>query len=137
MEISTSLDALKSPADQVSTLRAIKNDIVGHDQRKEAFVRAGLLDILASILARSYGKRRSSNGVSTSDSQEAEVKLQAVLVIGSLANGGAAFVAPLQAAGTLELLLDTIEDCTSSRLVTAALQTLKTLSTSDQFAYVY
>ncbi|KAK5136460.1 hypothetical protein LTR08_003105 [Meristemomyces frigidus] len=138
METATSpqaLEALKtaSLADQISALRAVKNEVVGHDQRKEALVRDGILSALVVVLtgpASSNGKRRSSNGPSTSQSQDEDARLQATLVIGSLANGGQAFVAPLLAAGTPKLLLDTIANCATPRVSTAALQALKSLSSS-------
>ena len=92
-----------SPQAQVDALRTLKNEIVGHDQRKELAVQKGLIKPLAGILgaeARKGGKRRRSalNGSSSTtagaDGQlavqwtvEEDLRFQATLVAGSLANG--------------------------------------------------
>ncbi|KAK5122847.1 hypothetical protein LTR85_003762 [Meristemomyces frigidus] len=132
-----SLQAIQTPGasvgDQISALKEVKNDIVGHEQRKELLVKSGIVDTLVGILSaasKATGKRRSSNN-SVSQTQEDEVGLQATLVLGTLANGGAAFVAPLLAGGTPKALLDTLSTANASpKLITAALQTLKSLVTS-------
>lgn len=129
-----SLQAIQDPAtstaDLVSALQGVKNDIVGHDQRKEVLVKSGIVDSLVGHLSsRTTGKRRSHT--SQSHTQEDDVRLQATLVLGSLANGGTAFVAPLLAAGTPKALLDVLLCANASpKLVTAALQTLKSVSSS-------
>jgi hypothetical protein len=96
-----------SPEAQVNALRTVKNEIVGHDQRKELAVRHGVVKPLAAILrteARKGGKRRrgarnGSNGgpvsvevqaLQGSWSIEDELRFQATLVVGSLANGESA-----------------------------------------------
>ena len=89
-----------TPEAQVAALRNLKNEIVGHDQRKELAVRHGVVKPLAGILsseARKGGKkRRFTNGNSstareadtaTQWSTEEELRFQATLVVGSLANG--------------------------------------------------
>lgn len=86
---------------QVEALRQLKNEIVGHDQRKELIVRHGVVRPLARILdggRRKSAKRRrtETNGHTTTASSsrrdetwtiEDEVRLQAVMVVGSLALG--------------------------------------------------
>lgn len=96
------LKSSPAPADQLRLLRLIKNDIVGHSQRKELVVKHGLLDPLSNLIlsaARTNGKRASHhlNGSAQSsaapDAQwtiEDEIRLQATLIIGSLANGSSA-----------------------------------------------
>lgn len=89
-----------TPEAQVNALRTLKNEIVGHDQRKELAVQYGLVKPLANILrseARKGGKRRRSAMNGSSEAQEAErpmewsiddeLRFQSTLVVGSLANG--------------------------------------------------
>lgn len=102
-----------SPEAQVVALRNLKNEIVGHEQRKELAVTHGIVKPLAALLregARRGGKRRHSNGTrqeshngsalssgSAASSRnrqdqedwttEDELRFQATLVVGSLANG--------------------------------------------------
>ncbi|KAK4550858.1 hypothetical protein LTR36_000438 [Oleoguttula mirabilis] len=129
-----SLQVLQGPAsaaEQLSALKEVKNDIVGHDQRKEVLVKRGLVDTLVAILSsRTAGKRRSGSSAAP-QTQDDELRLQATLVLGSLANGGAACVAPLLAAGTPKVLLATLSTAHAPpKLVTAALQTLRSLASS-------
>jgi hypothetical protein len=99
-----------SPSAQVEALRDLKNEIVGHDQRKELAVRHGVVAPLARILraeARRGGKRRARGSVANGSAVaaaagssaggperrerewgcEEEMRLQATLVVGSLALG--------------------------------------------------
>jgi hypothetical protein len=90
-----------TPEAQVNALRNLKNEIVGHDQRKELAVRHGVVKLLGGLLrteARKGGKRTSGrkgtpNGNGSTGggreewSTEDELRFQATLVVGSLANG--------------------------------------------------
>lgn len=94
-----------TPEAQVVALRNLKNEIVGHEQRKELAVTHGVVRPLAGLLhseARRGGKRRRSvvngHGAATRHEDqtrqaqgdwttEDEVRFQATLVVGSLANG--------------------------------------------------
>lgn len=104
--IPAALAELSNPSSaeaQVKVLQALKNEIVGHEQRKELAVTQGVIKPLASLLgaeARRGGKRRRNvaNGHGSSLGSggrvgqtewtvEDEARFQATLVIGSLANG--------------------------------------------------
>ncbi|RAR02727.1 ARM repeat-containing protein [Stemphylium lycopersici] len=130
-----------TPEAQVTALQNLKNEIVGHEQRKELAVTHGVVKPLAGLLraeARKGGKRRRNvaNGSSVglfSDAQsgveewttEDELRFQATLVVGSLANGGPAFIAPLLAGDVLPPLLEALRPSeTPSKLVTTTLKTL-------------
>lgn len=91
-----------SPEAQLDALRNIKNEIVGHEQRKELAVVHGVVKPLAALLrteARKGGKRRRGGALNGNDgsrggedgtaewSTEEELRFQATLVVGSLANG--------------------------------------------------
>lgn len=100
------LSSPSTPEAQLAALQSLKNEIVGHEQRKELAVTHGVIRPLSGLLraeARKGGKRRrgQSNGhgsglfsestqSSASSSQwttEDELRFQATLVVGSLANG--------------------------------------------------
>lgn len=112
------LEALRHPLsieEQIASLKVLKNDIVGHDQRKELVVKYGAIDALVEVLSsasRTNGKRRLSDVNGSSEehrawpwTQEDEARLQATLILGSLATGGPAFVAPLLASNVVWQLL--------------------------------
>lgn len=91
-----------SPEAQVNALRNLKNEIVGHEQRKELAVVHGIVKPLARLLKggiRKGGKRRRNGSITNGsggasamgrDNEwdvEDELRFQATLVVGSLANG--------------------------------------------------
>ncbi|KAF9633986.1 Armadillo [Lasiodiplodia theobromae] len=148
-----------SPAVQVNALKQLKNFIVGHDQRKELVVRRGIIPELARVLqanVKTAGKRRQrhlnggAGGASTSApaaedveswTQEDEERLQATLIVGSLAVGGPPFVAPILAGGLLQPLLAALSPSDAPpKLVIATLRTLISLASatgSDLFPSAY
>lgn len=80
--------------EQLSALRALKNEIVGHVQNKEKWIENGVLEPIVRILDTS----RSSASIGSRNSQgwaqsakpltgEEAVRLQALQVLASLANG--------------------------------------------------
>ncbi|KAJ4334250.1 hypothetical protein N0V87_007002 [Didymella glomerata] len=143
---------------QVVALRNLKNEVVGHEQRKELAVTYGVVGLLAGLLGEGVrrggkrhgnGAREGSNGAAASSrppaslsrpaapsrirqvqtqedwTKEDELRFQATLVVGSLANGGPAFTAPLLAGHVLPPLLETLRlGETPDRLLTTTLMTL-------------
>ncbi|KAG9671759.1 ARM repeat-containing protein, partial [Aureobasidium melanogenum] len=105
-------------ADQrLPLLRTIKNDIVGHGQRKKLVVRHGLLDCLAHLLA---------------TSSDTHIQLQTTLIVASLADEGAAFVAPILHSNLVQPISLYLSPAAtpSTSLVTASLRTLNALAVS-------
>lgn len=117
---------------QLESLRHLKNSIIGHDQRKELAVKQGVLESLVNIV--SSGPPGEHNGTSTGHTQQwqqqEETRLQATIILGSLAAGGTAYVPPLIAAGTVESLLRALQQERTPKLITATLQALRKLSAS-------
>ena len=83
---------------QIAALKNVKNELTGHDQRKVIAIKQGLVLSLVQILessAKAGGKRRTQevNGhpdkpVSHSEwSDEEELRLQAIMVAESMAQG--------------------------------------------------
>lgn len=100
--MSTLLAELRKPsslANQIAALRAIKNEIIGHGEKKEEWVTAGVFPCLAQILDghRSSFKptERDGNGSQgmAGRTGEEEVQFQAITIVGSLAQGKQCFQA--------------------------------------------
>ena len=79
---------------QIAALRGLKNEVIGHEQKKEWWISLGVVKCLERTLSthRSSSKRRQrdvhNNGVSSnSASDEEEARLLAVIIVGSLADG--------------------------------------------------
>lgn len=85
------LKTIPAPEDQLNLLRLLKNDIVGHGQRKELVVQNGLLDPLVTILDsanKSSGKQALDRDCRSSRADlDDDIRLQAIMIVGSLANG--------------------------------------------------
>lgn len=90
------LHSSDSVSEQVAVLRLLKNDLIGHDQRKEAYVAGGILPVLTQVLTACWpGKAAAaqSNGSALGQSgffqspDETQTCLQAILIVGSLAQG--------------------------------------------------
>lgn len=86
--------AAQNHSEQTTSLRALKNDIVGHQQRKEMWLALGLIEPVVRILnankppSRRNGKEpRWSNSASRPLTEEEMVRFQAISVVGSLAHG--------------------------------------------------
>jgi armadillo repeat-containing protein 8 len=84
----------RSSAEQIVALRALKNDIIGHQQKKEMWVRLGVVDPIVRIISTNKAQGKQSNkecrdkSISPEPLSEKEmVRLQALCVIGSLAYG--------------------------------------------------
>jgi len=95
--ILSELRSASSPASQVAALRALKNEVIGHEQKKEMWIGLGVLAPITRILNthRGSGKKRHRdvNGSTNKSKQrggrsdEEEARLQAVIIVGSLAHG--------------------------------------------------
>jgi hypothetical protein len=82
---------------QVSALKALKNELIGHEQKKEMWIGLGIVVPIVHLLAHSKtsGKRRSRelNGTGVYSQavpdklNEDEARLQATIIVGSLAYG--------------------------------------------------
>ncbi|KAL8726643.1 MAG: hypothetical protein Q9166_006602 [cf. Caloplaca sp. 2 TL-2023] len=136
-----------SPASQVNALRALKNEIIGHEQKKRMWVGLGVLAPLARILntPRANGKRRESNGNRSAHqgktafgrTDEEEARLQAIIIVGSLASGGPAYIPPIRASAVIAPLLALLSTSESSAtLVLAALRTLNTIANASTLEYL-
>ena len=88
------LRSASSYPEQAAALRSLKNEIVGHTQKKESWVSAGVLEPVVRILSASNapsklnGKdRRSSTTPTRAPTEEETVRLQAVQALSTIASG--------------------------------------------------
>jgi hypothetical protein len=92
--ILTQIRNSKSPTEQIVALRALKNEIIGHQQKKEMWVGLGVVEPIVRIMTlnkaqgKQNGKERYDHRFTPESLSEKEmVRLQALCVIGSLAHG--------------------------------------------------
>lgn len=81
-----------SPTEHITALRTLKNDIIGHQQRKETWVGLGILDSIVQASASTESRQDSKLGQepawdTESLSEEETLRLQALSILGSLAYG--------------------------------------------------
>jgi hypothetical protein len=83
------LHCAESVSSQIIALRTLKNELIGHDQRKEAYIAEGIIPALAQVLA--SGWPGTSEYIESQDratlEENHEACLQATLIVGSLAQG--------------------------------------------------
>ena len=81
---------------QASVLRCVKHKIIGHEQQKEYAVLGGIVRVLANTLTATsvvsddrHGGGGGSSGARRSQEEEdnADVRLQATIIVGSFALG--------------------------------------------------
>lgn len=92
--ILTQLRSAKTVAEQTAALQALKNEIVGHVQKKEAWVGLGVLELIVRSLSTSRsaskaGKDFAVQPVHRDLTEEEGLKVQALQLIASFANGKA------------------------------------------------
>ncbi|KAK6360796.1 hypothetical protein TWF730_006918 [Orbilia blumenaviensis] len=113
------LEAIRAPSTRQDTLNGLKHIILGHDEQKLEYVRAGLVDLLLQILEEEPGYRQ------TRTKQTPAVETDVVIVLGSLARGGSVFLTTGQLERLIPLLLDLLESPTRYKsLLEASLRTL-------------
>jgi len=81
------LPFLLSPDTRVAALRTLKNELIGHDEKKEMWVRSGVLKPLATVMTSHISPDMRTNKRAESRSEQEEARLQAIIVVGSLAQG--------------------------------------------------
>lgn len=136
------LQKAPNAASQAYALKLIKNEIIGHDLRKRAWVSVGLVPTLSNLLLMSRrisgkgnsretngrGKIRSRRSFTTDDDDDAAC-IQAAVIVGVLAQGGLIIVQPLLHGNLLSPLLSLLSSGSSSLdLNIAVLKTLITIA---------
>ncbi|CAG8007400.1 unnamed protein product [Penicillium salamii] len=111
------LYSAESVSSQIKALRTLKNELIGHDQRKEAYIADGIIPALAQVLTSNWPGTLEPEELSLQDrasrKEESDACLQATLIVGSLAQGGPTFLTPLFASNIIPRLLSILSspDC--------------------------
>ncbi|KAH6717910.1 armadillo-type protein [Leptodontidium sp. MPI-SDFR-AT-0119] len=130
----------RTPAEQIVTLKALKNEIVGHPLKKELAITQGVLEPVVRLTfnkagTRQDGKSHDHSFASRPLVEEEQLRLQGLQVVASVALGGPPFLSPLQAASSLPAILSNL--CPSSnpsQLVLTSLRALSNLADSAALA---
>ncbi|KAH8674793.1 armadillo-type protein [Tricladium varicosporioides] len=126
-----------TPSDQISFLRALKNEIVGHPGKKELVVSQGILEPVIRLTAnktgtRYDGKSHDHSFASRPLGEEETVRLQGLQVIASIALGGPSFLPSLHVVSALPVILSNLCPVNNpSQLVLASLRALSNLTDSS------
>ncbi|WEW61774.1 hypothetical protein PRK78_007270 [Emydomyces testavorans] len=137
----------ESPSSRIAALRALKNELIGHDQKKQTWIEDGIVPVLSSVLAaplltgkkpvvaQTNGDGKYSirqDGLTDTDASHCE----AIIIIGSLAQAGPAYISPILASDILPSLLSILSSTYSSpTLDLTILQTLHTIADKLPLAY--
>ncbi|KAI9752962.1 MAG: hypothetical protein M4579_005393 [Chaenotheca gracillima] len=136
------LDKIKNPsslAEHVQALRALKNEIIGHEQKKQLWIELGVLTPLLRTLSnpKTEGKRlsRDVNGSvntkwdSSSLGDEEQARLQATIIIGSLAHESSIFASSiLRTSGLSSMVSGLSPGQMQPQLVLATLRALNAIA---------
>ncbi|KAI1135241.1 ARM repeat-containing protein [Hypoxylon sp. FL0543] len=129
-----------STPEQIEALGYLKNEVIGHVQKKEDWVQHGVLRPIVRIVApQSYetseDDARPPFLTLATFTDEDNAKLQALQLLASFANAGPAFLPPLHAAGALPSVLSNY--CLRSQhaqIILAALRVVRSIATAASYA---
>ncbi|KAI2634247.1 ARM repeat-containing protein [Hypomontagnella submonticulosa] len=129
-----------SAPEQIVALRYLKNEVIGHIQKKEEWVRHGILRPIVKIVAPDALKTNDEETrqpflTLTTLTDEDNAKQQALQLLASFANAGPAFLPPLHAAGALPAVLSS--SCLQNghhQIVLAALRVIRDIAEAAAYA---
>ncbi|KAJ4261474.1 hypothetical protein NW762_006899 [Fusarium torreyae] len=135
------LRSARTLPEQTAALRALKNEVVGHVQRKEQWIGLGVLEPIVRTLASAIppGKPNGKDApfplAQRELSEDESVRLQALQLVASFANGGPAFLAPLHAARAIPALMANVSPFTNPpQLVVASIKALTDIADASILA---
>lgn len=126
--------------EQITALGYLKNEVIGHIQKKEDWVQHGVLRPIVKIVAPNAYEANEEDArppflTLATFTDEDNAKLQALQLLASFANAGPTFLPPLHAAGALPAVLS--NSCLRSQhpqIVLAALRVVRGLATAASYA---
>ncbi|KAG0378714.1 hypothetical protein BGX24_003000 [Mortierella sp. AD032] len=107
------------PLDRIKSLRFIKNNIIGNKTKKDLYIQLGIVSRLQDI-------------ISTKDDKDSQLKIQAVIVLGSFAFGNESNILALTNSGVVEPLLNCLNPNGDPKLIEAAARTLNAIYASPK-----
>ncbi|PUU84005.1 armadillo-type protein [Tuber borchii] len=120
-----SVSPFNQPQNTLSALKRLKHELIGHEQKKELFVRLGIVPPLVRIL----------EGTGSADEVWSNARLEAGIAVGSLAYGGEKYISHLFDSRALPPLIASLDPSSSpSKLVLSSLRTLNTILDTSAFS---
>ncbi|KAI1863287.1 uncharacterized protein JN550_009607 [Neoarthrinium moseri] len=113
VDVIAQLSSSRSADDRLEGLRILKNDIVGHIQKKEQWVQVGVLPPLVALLDR--------------DDEDQTTKLHTLQLLASFASAGPQFLPPMHSSGALPAILNCLQD-RRPQIVLGALRILRDIA---------
>ncbi|KAG0279634.1 hypothetical protein BGZ96_001887 [Linnemannia gamsii] len=107
------------PLDRIKSLRFIKNNIIGNKTKKDLYIQLGIVSRLQDI-------------ISVKDDKDSQLKIQAVIVLGSFAFGNESNILALANSGVVEPLLNCLNPSGDPKLIEAAARTLNAIYASPK-----
>ncbi|KAI1805726.1 ARM repeat-containing protein [Daldinia bambusicola] len=128
-----------SAPEQITALRYLKNEVIGHIQKKEDWVRHGVLRPIVRVITPNTPKAsedaRPPFLTLTTFTDEDSAKLQALQLLASFANAGPAFLSPLHAVDALPVVLDSSYlQNGHPQIVLAALRVVRDIAAAAAYA---
>ncbi|KAG0250788.1 hypothetical protein BG011_008103 [Mortierella polycephala] len=108
-----------APHERIKSLRFIKNNIIGNKTKKDLYIQLGIVSRLQDI-------------ISAKDDKDSQLKVQAVIVLGSFAFGNESNVLSLINSGVIEPLLNCLNPTGDPKLIEAAARTLNAIYASPK-----
>ena len=112
------LSQSNNPTSQIEQLRKIKNALIGHELRKQEYIRAGVLPVIADLLC---------NGRILPEHQE-RLYIECANIVCVLAHEGPAFVSPILHSKAPSILLSRLSDLPSLRESLALVRCLNAIA---------
>ncbi|RPB02628.1 ARM repeat-containing protein [Choiromyces venosus 120613-1] len=120
-----SVSPFSQPQNTLSALKRLKHELIGHEQKKELFVRLGIVPPLVRIL----------EGTGNADEVWSNARLEAGIAVGSLAYGGENYISHLFDSQALPPLIASLDPASSPpKLVLSSLRTLNTILDTSAFS---
>ncbi|KAG0641964.1 armadillo-type protein [Tuber brumale] len=120
-----SVSPFSQPQNTLSALKRLKHELIGHEQKKELFVRLGIVPPLVRIL----------EGTGNADDVWSSARLEAGIAVGSLAYGGENYISHLFDSQALPPLIASLDPSSSPpKLVLSSLRTLNTILDTSAFS---
>ncbi|GAB1312971.1 hypothetical protein MFIFM68171_03181 [Madurella fahalii] len=130
-------------SEQAAALRALKDEVIGHVQRKERWVECGTLESLVETLQANNRPAASLNGIESRGqgghsgalAEDEVVRLLSLQLLASFAYGGPSFLGPLNAVGVVPVILSNISPLDNPpQVVLTALRALRNITDSTRLA---
>ncbi|KAL2255663.1 hypothetical protein VTK26DRAFT_2926 [Humicola hyalothermophila] len=130
-------------SEQAAALRALRDEIIGHVQRKEGWVKCGVSELLVNLLRTASRPSTSQDGKRPCGqseqvgilSEDEAVRLLCLQLLASFMHGGASYLRAFSAAGVVPVVLSNVSPLDNPpQIVQTALRVLTNIAAAAQLA---